>query len=261
MFPHLLKKNTLSVFAGGKSYAIDKSNPAFAQIVEAVHGDDLEALIRLTDVPKTLADTLGEAGFEGVVVHENHVSYKGRPVSNYVVDKIFECRELGLDLAPLVAFLNRLLKNPSFRAVQELYRFLEASDMPITSDGCFLAYKVVRSNYLDKHSGTIRNMVGDKPRMERNEVDEDSSRTCSHGLHVCSKGYIRQFRGGGDHLMLVKVDPADVVAVPDDYNDSKMRTAGYEVIDELSNLDGVDFKGPFYDVDDEDDGDDEDYDF
>ena len=67
--------------------------------------------------------------------------------------------------------------------------------------------------------------------MERNEVDDNRDRTCSTGLHFCSQDYLDHF--GGQRIMIVKINPADVVSIPSDYNDSKGRATGYEVVGEL----------------------------
>jgi hypothetical protein len=127
--------------------------------------------------------------------------------------------------------MHNLHKNPSKRAVEELYGFLEKGALPITPDGYFLAYKKVRANYMDCHTGTISNHVGAVVEMERNEVDDDKDRTCSAGLHFCSQEYLKSF--GGERTMILKIDPKDVVSIPSDYNDSKGRTCRYEVIGEL----------------------------
>jgi hypothetical protein len=39
---------------------------------------------------------------------------------------------------------------------------------------------------------------------------------------------------GGDRIMIVKINPADVVSIPSDYNDTKGRACRYEVIGELN---------------------------
>jgi hypothetical protein len=130
-----------------------------------------------------------------------------------------------------------MMKNPSKRAVDELFGFIEACDLPITEDGHFLAYKKVQENYMDCHSGTIRNAVGDTPSMDRNQVDEDKDRTCSYGLHFCSYGYLRSF--GGSRIMVLKINPADVVAIPSDYNNSKGRCSAYEVVAEIETENGL----------------------
>jgi hypothetical protein len=131
----------------------------------------------------------------------------------------------------MLLFVENMLQNPSKRAVDELFDFIEACDLPITEDGCFLAYKKVRGDYMDCRSGSIRNAVGDTPSMERNMVDEDSSRTCSYGLHACSYEYLKHF--GGARCMVVKINPKDCVSFPKDYNNSKLRCSGYEVVGEI----------------------------
>jgi hypothetical protein len=137
----------------------------------------------------------------------------------------------GFPIEPMVNFMNNLMYNPSNRSVTELYGFLEKNNLPITPDGCFLAYKKVRSDYKDVHSGTFDNSPGKTVEMDRNEVDDVADRTCSHGLHFCSKEYLHHF--GGGRTVIVKINPRDVVSIPTDYNDSKGRCCRYEVISEL----------------------------
>jgi hypothetical protein len=139
----------------------------------------------------------------------------------------------GLPHEPLLNFFKNLMDNPSKRAVDELYDFLEAGELPITEDGHFLAFKNVRSNYRDIHSGNFDNSVGKVCEMPRNGVDEDKERTCSYGLHFCSIKYLPHFSDGENgKTMIVKINPRDVVAIPADYNNTKGRTCRYEVVAE-----------------------------
>jgi hypothetical protein len=131
----------------------------------------------------------------------------------------------------MVQFMENLMQNPSKRAVTELYGFLEKNSLPITPDGHFLAYKRVRFDYKDCHTGTMDNSVGKVVEMERNNVDDDKDRTCSTGLHFCSQSYLGHF--GGERIVIVKINPRDVVSIPSDYNDSKGRACQYEVVDEI----------------------------
>ena len=140
--------------------------------------------------------------------------------------------EDGFDLVPMARFLANLMENPSMRAVEELYGFLEHGKMPITPDGHFLAYKAVNPDYTDIHTGTISNRIGEKPWMARNKVDDRSHITCSRGYHVCSFDYLPHFAHNNGHVMICKVNPRDVVSIPRDYNDTKMRVSTYEVVDE-----------------------------
>lgn len=145
---------------------------------------------------------------------------------------------------------------------QDLYRFLEHGKMPLTLDGAFLAYKAISADWYSIHSGdlrgttgtvvkvdgvetscwgtpasgngTIRNMVGDKPRIPLNMVNPNRDETCSYGLHVCSFDYLPGFSHANGHVVLCKVGPEDVGSIPADYNDTKMRVCAYEVVEEFS---------------------------
>ena len=67
--------------------------------------------------------------------------------------------------------------------------------------------------------------------MERNRVDDDKDNTCSKGLHFCSLDYLNHF--GGERIVILKINPRDVVSIPNDYNDSKGRACRYEIVDEI----------------------------
>lgn len=179
---------------------------------------------------------------------------------NALTDKIIQMTEEGFSVEPLVNFMDNLMLNPSMTAVNELYRFLEVGQLPITPDGHFLAFKKVKDDYMDVHSGTVLNkpapLLTDNERaampvtcgkrkevtvdlvndetvvsMPRNAVDDQRSRHCSHGLHFCSKDYLKEFTGS--RILIVKINPADVVSIPSDYNDTKGRTWRYIVVAEL----------------------------
>jgi hypothetical protein len=168
-----------------------------------------------------------------VSVEGGSITYYGEVIHNTLTKRIINFMRDGLPHEPLLNFFKNLMQNPSKRAVDELYDFLEAGELPITEDGCFLAFKNVRSNYMDIHSGTFDNSVGKVCEMARNRVDEDKDRTCSYGLHFCSIKYLPHFSDSdGGHTMIVKINPKDVVAIPADYNNTKGRTCRYEVVAE-----------------------------
>lgn len=167
------------------------------------------------------------------------VLFNGKYINNTLTQRIMDMFEKGLDYSPLQNFLIKCQNNTSFRVVNSLYDFLDKGQLPITPEGNFLAYKVVTSNYKDKYTRTLNNNVGCKVSVPRNEVDENPDQTCSNGLHVCSYSYVQHFLNRGDRLVCVEVDPVDVVAIPRDYNDSKMRTCGYTVISDITDLKDV----------------------
>ena len=146
--------------------------------------------------------------------------------------------------------------NPSRRAVNELYKFLEHGQMPITPDGNFLGYKSVNTNFKDWNTGKYDNSVGKVLSMPRNEVCDDPTQGCSYGFHVGTLDYAKCFNSSG-RMVIVEVDPADVVSVPHDCNNQKLRTAKYTVVAEFERPLDNDFSDE-YNEEDEDDRTDED---
>ena len=124
------------------------------------------------------------------------------------------------------------MQNPSMQSQQELYDFLEHENLPITEDGCFLAYKAVNSDFKDKYRGTFDNQVGQVCEMRRAKVDDNRGRGCSAGLHAGALNYVAEYGSvdAGDNIVIVKINPEDVVSVPSDCNCEKLRTCKYEVV-------------------------------
>ena len=174
-------------------------------------------------------------------IDEGEIQYKGEPIHNVVAGRIMEAIDGKLPYKHLLAFLKNTLFCDSFVVLNELYLFLESNEsMPIMEDGSFIAYRAVDSEYMSKHpnkDGTHnRNHVGDIISMPRNQVNPNRHQTCAEGLHFCSYSYI-PFYGYNktDRIMIVKIYPTDVVAIPDGYNNAKGRCCKYEVIGEVEN--------------------------
>jgi len=225
----------VTVVLQGRPYTVSAADKAYDEVLSLLGREDgerrilevLEATARKLREKLVLAPDMEYSG--GVVL------YRGEVLHSYAVDRLVSMIEAKMDYQPLARFLAKLENNPSKRVVDNLYRFLEVGQVPLTSDGDFLAYKAVRHDFKDIHSGTFDNTPGSVCEMPRNRVDEDPNRTCSNGLHVCSFGYLPNFAHANGHVVIVKVSPADVVAIPADYNDTKMRVSRYEVIGELEN--------------------------
>jgi len=148
--------------------------------------------------------------------------------------KLLEFVDHRLDTTPLENFWKNLNQNPTASARQDLFTFLEVNKVPLTVDGCFIAYKKVRDNFYDSHTGhTYLNKPGATVSMPRDKVDPNRQNTCSYGLHVAAWEYAHNFTGS--RLLLIKVNPRDVVAVPPDYNAQKMRVCSYLVLGETTN--------------------------
>jgi hypothetical protein len=221
---------SFTISVDGEYFTISDSNPKFEQAKTALKEknlDNLLAALKPISIVQKAAGALGKVRLEGDKVYAGERELRG-----VIIDRILEFKREGWDFKHLLNFLERLHSNPSKTAVDELYLFLESSKtpLPITENGTFLAYKKVRTDFKDLHSGKLDYSVGRVVEMPRNEVDDNRNRTCSHGLHFCSLDYLPQFHGGSGIVVEVEIDPADVVSIPSDYRNTKGRTAKMKVL-------------------------------
>lgn len=234
------------VFSDGKSITVYPSNPNYEGIVKALRDEDEDQVKTLALPAEKLKQEFAKTSVGSTRVSVTHgiVHLDGKEMHNVLTTRILQMLKEGFDVGPMSKFLENLMGNPSYRAVNELYGFLEHSNLPITDDGHFLAYKRVRGDYKDIHSGTFDNSVGKTCEMPRNAVDEDKNRTCSVGLHFCSRGYLTSYGIElGSRSMIVKINPADVVSIPAEYGTTKGRCCKYVVIGELKHRDEAPLEG------------------
>lgn len=256
---YILGASSVTVFLDGKTYTINKQAPSFNAVVAALKANDKQKLQDAVNIREGITKAL-QSKNGNVRIEDNKIFYNDREVTGVISTRIFEVIRLGLDVTPMIKFLDNLMKNPSKRAVDEAFGFSEACSLPITPDGCILAYKRVREDYKDVHSATVLNkpyklftaediaaineVQGKRNEvkvtiedgfttvsMPRNLVNEDKDQTCSEGLHFCSYDYLKHF--GGSRIVVLKINPADIVSIPSDYNNSKGRCSRYQVVDEL----------------------------
>lgn len=230
MIPFILKNDSVALFPTGKDpILIDVDHFNFDMVVEAIRAGKFEEAVELASVKNFLAKVTGGA----VAITEQGVTYAGEPLTNYLADKMLRFFKEGLPVQHYCKFLSNLMANPSMTARKELYLFLEAANLPITEDGCFLAYKAVRSDYKDIHSGKFDNSPGTTLLMRRAEVDDNRNVTCSYGFHAAAYEYAKNFMQSDGKMVAVKINPADVVSVPADYGNQKLRCCRYEVMFEV----------------------------
>lgn len=240
MFPYQITQDTIVIQIDGAPVTLYKDEPQFSDVRTAIkekRWGDIRNLIKppvIRELQSSIKDSLVKI-VDGEVVFEGHV------INTASARKILSLTDEGFDATPMVNFLKREQQNPSFTARQELYEFLVANGFMIDEEGYIIAYKVVRNDYLDKHSRSMDNSVGETivEKGGREAVDPNRHNVCSRGLHFGGFDYVVQNFGsnvgqvGGDRLMVLRVDPADVVTIPPDYNQQKGRAWRYTVIDEI----------------------------
>lgn len=226
-FPYILQGDNVVIVIDGNPHTVNKTHVAYNKLVDAIKSKDWDSVRELINPTKVVTNY----SKGNITVLNGEMFWKDQPFHNSLATRMIKMLEEGFDIEPMTNFMHNLMKNPSRQAVTELYGFLEKNSLPITPDGHFLAYKRVRENYRDCHTGTMDNSVGRVVEMERNMVDDNRDNTCSTGLHFCSHSYLANF--SGERTVIVKINPADVVSIPSDYNNAKGRTCRYEVIGEV----------------------------
>ena len=185
------------------------------------------------------------------------------PIPEFLASKLLDFIENKVSVEPLINFWKHLLLNPDPGVRMQLYGFLEHGGHPITDGGYFLAYKAVSIKkkydtstgeevqswsydeetgekieqkitqelvFCPFHNGThgMRIIFGEPVAMPREECDPNPDQTCSSGLHVGSMEYVGDFgHSDASAILEVLVSPRNVVAVPTDYNNTKMRCCEY----------------------------------
>ena len=230
-YPYIIQGNNVVVVIDNKPHTISKTHITYQKVIDAIKAEDWETVKDVIEPKQVVLDF----GMGFVKIKGETLYFQGKEMHNAISTRMIEMLKDGFSIKPLVFFMENLMENPSYRSVTELYGFLEKNNLPITPDGHFLAYKKVRDDFLDIHSATMDNSPGQVVSMPRNEVDDEANNTCSNGLHFCSQEYLPHFgRSTGDRVVIVKINPRDVVSIPTDYNNAKGRACRYEVISELN---------------------------
>lgn len=256
MYPYLIQGTNIVIVVDNKQHTVTPAHIGYEKIRDSIKANDWDTVLKTLSPEKAVL----EFGNGNIELQGHRLFWQGRELQNALVRKIVAMIDEGFDIQPLVNFMDNLMQNPSMTAVNELYRFLEVGNLPITPDGHFLAYKKINDDYMDVHSSSVLNKpapllseeeaaampmtVGRRKEvtvavvngetvvsMPRNAVDDQRNRTCSDGLHFCSADYLNHF--SGSRIVILKINPADVVSIPADYNDTKGRTWRYTVVGEL----------------------------
>lgn len=252
----------LSIFIDGVHKTVASDHPNFNKILARLRAKQYGEIINLIDgATAALVAATASIKLNGCSVAVKHGTVRytnaagvSREMDGPLVDRIIENASrpnFRRYAVALMNFMDNVMKNPVKDIREELYQFLQAGLAPFTPDGCFLAYKNVRHDFKDIHSGTLDNSPGRVVRMRPEDVDKDRNQTCSDGLHFAARGYLNSYsRHGNGHTIIVKVNPMHVFAIPTDYQFQKGRCCEYFVVGELDGREGSEaFNDSFIDED------------
>jgi hypothetical protein len=237
---------SVGVYHNGELHMATPANPYFNEIINRIKADpDDETVIDLFDYAAAIARQI-EAAFEDCVnlkVENKMLTYKGQPVPNEINDLAVRfVQKNPAGLAPLAKFLDRVYDNKNAYTRDVLLPWLNNKGFHFNEDGMLVGYKKVNDDYSSVHSGpgivngvpcdgNLDNSPGNVLEMDRGSVEFDPGQGCAAGLHVGTYGFARSF--SGTRLLMVLVDPKDIVSVPNE-DSAKMRVCKYVVLKEVS---------------------------
>lgn len=248
----VMQGDNIHLFIDGECYVVNaKTHLNYDAIVKALGNNDHDTLAKLVDMKKAFETYASADGSMKVEVRNDAIYVNDKILHDALGNRLFEMARQRLPVQPMIEFLAKKAKNRSKRAIGELFGMLEHNILPITPRGTFQAYKAVKrhagtpfvdplgrrvkfNDLVDIYTGKYRNNVGDEVSMDRDDVCDDKSRTCAKGLHFTSLGYITKGTGmgrfTGKSIVIIEIDPADVVSIPVDYSNQKGRCCQYKVV-------------------------------
>lgn len=239
------------VFAADDVFIATPEHPNFSAIVDALESDeppDPQSLIDLFDVTVGVAKKF-ERLSERVTVAHGRIYFDGVQVDSALANTIakFYAAHRENDFMPLVNFLEKIEQNPNPHSREHLFRWIDQHNFMIAPDGDIVAYKGVNltsgtDRYESSNSGTaivngevkcgkIPTSPGTIVEMPRDQVQFDPRNGCSTGLHVGNWSFASTFAAA---TLRVKVNPRDVVSVPVDSGERKMRVCRYRVLSRVT---------------------------
>jgi hypothetical protein len=241
--PYTRTATSLTVVIDFRPTVIPSSHPNFAKLIELVAkpGTTDAEVKPLLDIPTAITNFTGDE----IKVVGGRLYYRGVEVKDNLAQVILGFVKSGDPAAalPFQKFLANCRQNPDLNLVSTIYDWCVKGNMPITPDGELIAWKIVGSDYLSLHSGRrgrLDHSIGAVVTEPREECDPNRNQTCSTGIHFASLEYIEKgnYGGGlsgrnGNRIVAVVINPADITAIPTDYNLSKGRCCKLRVVGEV----------------------------
>lgn len=236
------------VTSDGEMLQVQEGSPNFRKLydalIEGLPEAEIIALARpILHVGSTLRRLSERIGFDGF-----NITFDGDIINNNLSRQLVGLLSDNASVnaaQSFIAFMEKLYSNPSKKSRDSLYDFIQRHDISILPDGDFIAYKGVNKDGTSMHAGYgivdgvvfenahLKNSVGSIVEIPRSKVNTDTKVGCSTGLHAGSYNYATWFLsyyGGTGLLLTVKINPRDVVSVPDHHSFQKIRVSRYVVL-------------------------------
>lgn len=247
-------KTSLTIYYAGETYTADDTHPIWEQIIEGAFDGD-ESIFDLFNIGLAVGKRLSLSS--RVSYANGYLFLDDDLVADGLAKHVVRMVMAEEDVAPWVALLENIQQNPSVNSRGQLFNYIDRNQITITREGELVLYKYVYRNHDEEfksvsdpekvaayrsgnagpaivngvphRSGCVPQDIGDVVSMPRSEVTDDPDIACSSGLHVGAWAYIQ----GYECKLEIHVHPRDVVSVPSDSQERKVRVCKYRIIGEV----------------------------
>lgn len=248
---------------GTETRVARNDHPFWTQIVD-IHSKILKgekvdeaAAFDLLLIPASLKREFGKLS-ERFAVEKGVIFYDGDPLNNAIADQILKVIDEGQPLSAIVNFAEKIMLNPTEHSREQAFRWFDRNDFDILDDGDVIVFKGCKSaidentlsDIRSSHNGSdtvivtladgtvhkieggyVPQPIGGTVEMARGNVHHDPQVACSTGLHVGTLEYAKGF--SRERLLKCIINPRDIVSVPTDSSDQKIRVRQYRIFEEV----------------------------
>jgi hypothetical protein len=239
---------SLSVLHDGNMLVASADHPNWDRLLKYVPDATIpeQDIVKLFDVGQALAGNFAKIS-DRIAIRGQSLYFDMEKVDDVLADTILKFYYQGNDeFRPLVNFMEKVKLNPSANSQTQLFAWIKRNDFGIHEDGDIIAYKGVKRDrkggFISSSSGhamvngvEVRGRIPTSPdtivEMPRSEVADNPGVACHTGLHAGDWSYASTFAAV---TLEVKINPRDVVSVPSDSQERKMRVCRYRVMGEVT---------------------------
>lgn len=208
MLSHIVSKSGITVVFEDGPRMLHKSSAHYQEALDALNSGNVARLKDIMDPCGAIKRySNNELSFE----KDGSLSFEGMRFGAKLQSLLKSCMNRGLPWDTLARFATNCLANPSSRVHSEIESFLETEGLPITEDGCFLAYKLVTVDNLDADHCLFDCSTGKTVEYPRNKISRTARKGPERGMSAGGKAYVDS--GIVGKTVVVKINPADVIGV------------------------------------------------
>lgn len=221
----------VTIYRGAEQRSISREQDSALYSLIMTHwaNGEHELAWEASDIKKSIT----ECSHGHIKFVDGEVFYRDWKVNGSFVDYMVACAKACDEegLMRWCKFAEKLMDQRDSSIVNDIADWMKVNGILLDDDGDMIAHKGVRDDLWDCYtSKTFYHSDGAVLSMPRNLVEHDRNITCAAGIHF---GSLRYASSWGSVVVKVKINPADVCSIPEQYGFHKGRCCRATVIGKI----------------------------